>query len=96
MVMFKLIKQVGIKHADRRLLYKSHKYEIVIIKYKIKKKIIKDPSYSEWNLYTWKAINKINEHTYLGIKINGQKWNMLHFADDIMLNAENKRKTWKY
>lgn len=38
---------------------------------------------------------KIKEDTNLRIKINGQTLNMLHFADNIPLIAENEKKLGK-
>jgi hypothetical protein len=43
-----------------------------------------------FNLYIQESIDMIKENANLRIKINGQKINMLRFANDIALIAESK------
>ena len=42
-----------------------------------------------FNLYVQEAIDRVREDTHLGVNINGEKVDMLSFADDIAVTAES-------
>jgi hypothetical protein len=98
-LMFNIMTRVGIKHADRKLLYKLYKDELAVIKIqnnveeaKINKGVRQGCTLSPiiFNAYIQEAIEKIKENTNLGIIVNGHKISMLSFADDIALIAETE------
>jgi len=97
--MFKIMKRLGIKYTDRKLLYNLYKDELAVIRIqdeeeevKINRGVRQGCTLSPiiFNAYIQEAVDIINENAKLGIKINGQKISMLRFADDIALIAESK------
>jgi len=98
-LMFDMMTRVGIKHADRKLLYKLYKDELAVIEIqdnveeaKINKGVRQGCTLSPiiFNAYIQEAIKKIKEDTNLGIIVNGHKISMLRFADDMALIAETE------
>jgi len=99
-IMFKMMKKAGIATKERTLLYQLYKNEIAIIKTgdtqkesKIKKGVRQGCTLSPliFNAYIQEAIDIIREKIQLGIKVNGYRIDMLRFADDIAIIAENEK-----
>jgi len=95
-VMFKMMKRLGIKYTDRKLLYNLYKNEFAVIRIQDEEEEVKinrgvrqccTLSPIIFNVYIQEAIDMIKEYANLGIKINGQKICMLRFANDIALIA---------
>ncbi|VVC41133.1 Reverse transcriptase domain [Cinara cedri] len=80
-IMFDTLKKTGASYRDRRKIHSLYKNEIGVIKSGASEeeaKIMKE------------AINKIREKGGVGINIHGEKIDMLRFADDIAVLAENE------
>lgn len=102
-IMFKIMKRAGIATKERKLLYQLYKNEIAIIKIgdiqkesKIKKGVRQGCTLCTlspliFNAYIQEAIDIIRERIQLGIKVNGYRIDMLRFADDIAIIAENEK-----
>ena len=99
-IMFKMLRRAGVAITERKLLYQLYKNEIAIIKMeniqkesRIKKGVRQGCTLSPliFNAYIQEAIDIIRDKTQLGIKINGYRIDMLRFADDIAIVAENER-----
>ncbi|KAL4084163.1 hypothetical protein QTP88_027996 [Uroleucon formosanum] len=80
-IMFKILKRVGTEYTERRLLFKLYQKGV-------KQGCNLSPSI--FNAYIQEAIDIIREKIQLGIKINDRKIDMLRFADDIAVMAENE------
>jgi len=52
------------------------------------------PSY--FNIYVQKAINKVREEIEVGIRINGERIDMLRFAEYLRINELNNEKRIQY
>ncbi|KAL4082173.1 hypothetical protein QTP88_005266 [Uroleucon formosanum] len=98
-IMFKILKRAGIEYTERRLLFKLYQKETAVIRFgeteeeaRIRKGVRQgcNLSPSIFNAYIQEAIDIIREKIQLGIKINGRKIDMLRFADDIAVIAENE------
>lgn len=98
-IMFKILKRAGIEYTERRLLFKLYQKETAVIRFgeteeeaRIRKGVrqVCNLSLSIFNAYIQKAIDIIREKIRLDIKINGKKSDMLRFADDIAVIAENE------
>ncbi|VVC32955.1 Reverse transcriptase domain [Cinara cedri] len=98
-IMFDTLKKTGASYRDRRIIHSLYKNEIGVIKSgaseeeaKIMKGVSQGCSLSPYlfNLYVQEAINKIKEKGGVGINIHGEKIDMLRFADDIAVLAENE------
>jgi len=90
-VKFNMMKKLGIKYTDRKLLYNIYNDELAVKriqdeveKAKINRGVRQGCTLSPiiFNAYIQEAIDMIKENNNLGIKINGQKINMLRFTDD--------------
>lgn len=98
-IIFDTLKKTGASYRDRRIIHRLYKNEIGVIKSgtreeeaKIMKGVRQGCSLSPYlfNLYVQEAINKIREKGGVGINIHGEKIDMLRFADDIAVLAENE------
>ena len=99
-IMFKILKQAGIKFRERRLIYNLYQNQTAIINIgdeqreaKIKKGVRQGCVLSPmiFNLYIEEAIKEFKDKIDTGIEIQGQKIAMLRFADDIALLGSNKK-----
>lgn len=99
-VMFEILKRIGIKYHDRRIIWELYKNEVGIIKgdskeeiAKIKKGVRQGCSLSPYlfNVYIQDAIDKIREEKSRGISIQGHKIDMIRFADDIAVLGETEQ-----
>jgi len=93
-IIFNMMKRLGIKYTDGKILYNLYKDELAVIKIqyevekaKINKRIRQGCTLYPiiFNAYIQEAVDMIKENTNLGIKINGQTISILRFADDIAL-----------
>uniref|UniRef100_A0A8D8Z0H2 Craniofacial development protein 2 n=1 Tax=Cacopsylla melanoneura TaxID=428564 RepID=A0A8D8Z0H2_9HEMI len=98
-IMFGLLKKVGISYKDRRIIHSLYKNEVGVVRIgeiqeeaNIKKGVRQGCSLSPYlfNLYVQEAINKIREETEVGVKIHGERIDMLRFADDIAITTETE------
>ena len=98
-IMFKILKQAGIKFKERRLIYNLYQNQMAIINIgdeereaKIRKGVRQGCVLSPmiFNLYIEEAIKEFKDKIDTGIEIQGQKIAMLRFADDIALLGNNK------
>ncbi|KAI5718650.1 hypothetical protein M8J77_024598 [Diaphorina citri] len=97
--MFELLKKIGINFKDRQIIHSLYKNEVGVIRSGevqeeavIQKGVRQGCSLSPYlfNVYVQEAINHIKEDTNVGIKIHGEKIDMLRFADDIAIITENE------
>lgn len=98
-IMFKIMKRARIATTKRILLYQLYKNEKAIIKMgDIQKVQNKERCQTRmylspliFNAYIQEAIDIIRERIQLGIKVNGYRIDMLRFADNIAIIAENEK-----
>jgi len=98
-VIFKMLKIAGVDYTEMSLLYKLYQREtaVIIIGETNEETCIRRGvrqvctlSSSILNAYIQEAIDITRKKTHLGIKLNGRKINMLWFANDIAIEAENE------
>jgi len=100
-IMFSILKRVGIKYKDRRVIYKMYENQKATIKIDnleakadIRKGVRQGCSLSPilFNLYIEYAMNQLKVETpEAGVKIHGERIPMLRFADDIAVLAESEK-----
>ena len=98
--MFRLLEKLGMDYNDRRIIYQLYKKQVVTMRMRdgrhIEAQINKgvrqgcNLSPALFNIYMEEAIREAQEIGLNGIKINGDEINMLRFADDIAIIAENQ------
>ncbi|KAF0772940.1 Reverse transcriptase domain-containing protein [Aphis craccivora] len=89
-IMFKILKRAGIEYTERRcpVIRFGETEEEAHIRKRVRQGCNLSPSI--FNAYIQEAIDIIREKIQLGIKINGKKIDMLRFADEIAVIAENE------
>jgi hypothetical protein len=98
--MFNTMEKLGLDYNDRRIIYQLYKDQVATIRTqdgrnmeaKINKGVRQGCNLSPalFNMYMEEAIKEIEEQGIKGIKVNGEEINMIRFADDIAIVAENE------
>ena len=98
--MFQILQEAGIAYKDRRLIYNLYKYQTSIIEVdneqrniKVQKGVRQGCILSPiiFNLYAEEAVRKVKNMINGGINFQGEKVNMLRFADDIAIITASKQ-----
>ena len=97
-IMMKILKMIKIDYKDRRIIRELYKHQSTFIKIKdskreavIRKGVRQGCNLSPllFNIYIEQAINKCKVYC-TGIKLNEMRIQMLRFADDIAIIAQNE------
>jgi hypothetical protein len=96
-----ILENLGIDYNDRRIIYQLYKKQVVTMRMRdgshIEAKINNgvrqgcNLSPALFNIYLEEAIREAQDIRINRIKINGEEINMLRFADDIAMIAENQK-----
>lgn len=98
-VLMQILKRINVDYRDRRIITELYKNQTAFIKVgekqreaAIKRGVRQGCNLSPllFNIYIEQAINKCKEYCS-GIKVNGVRVQMLRFADDIAIVAQDKR-----
>jgi hypothetical protein len=96
---FKILKRVGVTYKDRRIIKSLYEQEIGVVRCGNSReeaeirKVVKQGctlSPSLFNLYVQETVNKVREEIEVGVRINGERLDMLRFADNIAIIADNE------
>jgi len=97
--LFQILRKSGIANSDRRIIKNLYRNETGIVRYGDSQEIAKirkgarqgcSLSPSLFNLYVQEAINRVRKLIQVEKKIRGENLDMLRFADDIAVLAENE------
>jgi hypothetical protein len=96
---FEILKKIGVKYKDKKIIHSLYKIHMAVVKCGgtekeagIKKGVRQSYSLLPliFNTYTEEDLNEVREKMDVGMYIQSEKIDMLHFADDIVVLAENK------
>lgn len=99
-VLFKILHEIGINYRDRRIIHNIYQREVGVIscgnaiaEANISKGVRQGCSLSPvlFNLYIQKAIDRVREEVKVGISVQGEKIDMIRFADDIAIITESEQ-----
>ena len=97
--LFRILKRIGIRYRDRRLIHMLYRNEKVVIQWKgeeseakIRNGVRQGCSLSPmlFNVYVEDALMEVRRRMEVGISIQGEMIDMLRFADDIAVLAESR------
>jgi|AKYZ01.1.fsa_nt_gi Reverse transcriptase (RNA-dependent DNA polymerase). len=98
--LFEVLKKIGISYQDRKIIWQLYEKERAIIRYgksedtaSIRKGVRQGCNLSPalFNAYIQDGLDSINEESDIGIRVQGERINMLRFADDIAVLTENEQ-----
>ena len=96
--LFEILKMVGIKYRDRRVIYNLYRDQTAVVRVEghereasIQKGVRQGCSLSPllFNLYIEQAINEVKEKFGDGVTVQGEVIKTLRFADDIVVLSES-------
>ncbi|KAF2880795.1 hypothetical protein ILUMI_25378 [Ignelater luminosus] len=78
--MFQVLKRIGVKYKDRRIIHNIYQNQLAGASYLY-----------HYSIHMEEEPKEVREITNMGIKIHGEKVEMLCYVDDTALLAENER-----